>query len=162
MENFEKVLQANIRITTCQETYRHYQPFLACLNSVSFFAIFLKSNELKVQFTGRHSGEVLIQHNDHLKIQVCQQTSTAVHFPACVVAFATIAELFSFSLKRNVYKCTKSLPAARHRSDSRSKLETPWCNACRILLRHEARDKSSDRNSVSCQSLVTLWRYDTW
>jgi hypothetical protein len=44
-------------------------------------------------------------------------------------------------------------------SGSSKKLETPWCNARRILLRHEARDESSDRNSVSCQSLATLRRY---
>jgi hypothetical protein len=30
------------------------------------------------------------------------------------------------------------------------------CNARRILLRREARDESSARNSVSCQSLATL------
>jgi hypothetical protein len=41
-------------------------------------------------------------------------------------------------------------------SGSRNKLGTPWCNACRILLRHETRDESSDRNSVSCHSLATL------
>jgi hypothetical protein len=41
-------------------------------------------------------------------------------------------------------------------SGSRNKLGTPWCNARRILLRHEARDESSDRNAVSCQSLATL------
>jgi hypothetical protein len=38
-------------------------------------------------------------------------------------------------------------------SGSRNKLGTPWCNARRILLRHEARDESSDRNYVLCQSL---------
>jgi hypothetical protein len=43
-------------------------------------------------------------------------------------------------------------------SGSRNKLGTPRCNARRILLRHEARDESSDRNSVSCQSLATLRR----
>jgi hypothetical protein len=46
-------------------------------------------------------------------------------------------------------------------SVSRNKLGTPWCNARRILLRHEARGESSDRNSVSCQSLATLQRYGT-
>jgi hypothetical protein len=46
-------------------------------------------------------------------------------------------------------------------SGSRNKLGTPWCNARRILLRHEARDESSDRNSISCQSLATLRRYGT-
>jgi hypothetical protein len=46
-------------------------------------------------------------------------------------------------------------------SGSRNNLVIPWCNACRILLRHEARDESSDRNSVSCQSLATLRRYGT-
>jgi hypothetical protein len=46
-------------------------------------------------------------------------------------------------------------------SGSRNKLGTPLCNARRILLRHEARDESSDRNSVSCQSLATSWRYGT-
>jgi hypothetical protein len=30
------------------------------------------------------------------------------------------------------------------------------CNARRILLRREARDESSARNSVTCQSLETL------
>jgi hypothetical protein len=44
-------------------------------------------------------------------------------------------------------------------SCSRNKPGTPWCNTCRILLRHEARDESSDRNSVSYQSLATLRRY---
>jgi hypothetical protein len=44
---------------------------------------------------------------------------------------------------------------------SRNKLGTPWYNARRKLLRHEARNESSDRNSVSCQSLVTLRRYGT-
>ena len=40
---------------------------------------------------------------------------------------------------------------------------TNWelCNARRILLRREARDESSARNSVSCQSLATLRRYGT-
>jgi hypothetical protein len=46
-------------------------------------------------------------------------------------------------------------------SGSRNKLGTAWCNARRILLRHEVRDESSDRNSVSCQSLATLRRYGT-
>jgi hypothetical protein len=46
-------------------------------------------------------------------------------------------------------------------SGSRNKLGTPRCNARRILLRHEARGESSDRNSVSCQSLATLRRYGT-
>jgi hypothetical protein len=50
-------------------------------------------------------------------------------------------------------------------SGSRNKLETPFCNARRILLRHKARDEISDHNSVPCQSLATLrcygtlWRY---
>jgi hypothetical protein len=44
-------------------------------------------------------------------------------------------------------------------SGSRNKLGTPWCDARRILLRHEAQDESSDRNSVSCQSLAMLQRY---
>jgi hypothetical protein len=44
---------------------------------------------------------------------------------------------------------------------SRNKLGTPWCNARRVLLRHEAWDDSSDRNSVSCRSLATLRRYGT-
>jgi hypothetical protein len=46
-------------------------------------------------------------------------------------------------------------------SGSRNKLGTLWCNARRILLRHEARDESSDRNSISCQSLATFRRYGT-
>jgi hypothetical protein len=46
-------------------------------------------------------------------------------------------------------------------SGSRNKLRTPRCNARRILLRHEARDESSDCNCVSCQSLATLWRCGT-
>jgi hypothetical protein len=46
-------------------------------------------------------------------------------------------------------------------SGSRNKLGTPWCNARTILLGHEARDESSDRNSVSCQSLAMLRRYVT-
>jgi hypothetical protein len=46
-------------------------------------------------------------------------------------------------------------------SGSRIKLGTSWCNACRILLCHEALDESSDRNSVSCQSLATLQCYST-
>jgi hypothetical protein len=46
-------------------------------------------------------------------------------------------------------------------SGSRNKRGTPWCNARRILLRFEVRDESSDRNSVSCQSLTTLRRYGT-
>jgi hypothetical protein len=33
-------------------------------------------------------------------------------------------------------------------SDSCNKPGTPWCNALRILLCHEARDESSDRSSV--------------
>jgi hypothetical protein len=44
-------------------------------------------------------------------------------------------------------------------SGSRNKLWTPRCNARRILLRHEAGDESSDHNSVSCWTLVTLWYY---
>jgi hypothetical protein len=44
---------------------------------------------------------------------------------------------------------------------SRNKLGTSWCNTRRILLHHEARDESSDRKSVSCQSLATLRRYGT-
>jgi hypothetical protein len=40
-------------------------------------------------------------------------------------------------------------------SGSLNKVGTPWCNACRILLHHEAQDISSDCNSISCQSLVT-------
>jgi hypothetical protein len=45
-------------------------------------------------------------------------------------------------------------------SGSRNKLGTPWSNARRILLRHEARNGSSDRNSVSFQSLASR-RYGT-
>ena len=58
---------------------------------------------------------------------------------------------------------TSPPPAAscRHRSGSRNKLRTPMCDALRILLRREARDESSARNSVSCQSLSTLRRYGT-
>jgi hypothetical protein len=41
-------------------------------------------------------------------------------------------------------------------SDSRNKLETPRCNARRVLLRHEARGESSYRNYVSWPSLETL------
>jgi hypothetical protein len=41
-------------------------------------------------------------------------------------------------------------------SGSRNELGTPRCNARRIPLGHEARDESSDRNSVSCRSLATL------
>jgi hypothetical protein len=37
-------------------------------------------------------------------------------------------------------------------SGSSNKLGTPWCNARRILLQHEAQDENSDRNSVSCVS----------
>jgi hypothetical protein len=47
-------------------------------------------------------------------------------------------------------------------SGSRNKLGTPRCNARSILLRHEARDRSSDRNCVWCQSLATLRRFSTW
>jgi len=39
--------------------------------------------------------------------------------------------------------------------------ELPMCNARRILLGREARDESSARNFVSCQSLATLRRYGT-
>jgi hypothetical protein len=46
-------------------------------------------------------------------------------------------------------------------SGCRNKLVTPWCYARRILLCHEVRDESSERNSVSCQSLATLRRYCT-
>jgi hypothetical protein len=46
-------------------------------------------------------------------------------------------------------------------SGSRNKLGTPRCNARRILLRHKARDESSVRNSVPCQSLATLQGYGT-
>jgi hypothetical protein len=46
-------------------------------------------------------------------------------------------------------------------SGSHNKLGTPWCNAHRILLRHEARDGSSDCNSVSCRQLAMLWHYGT-
>jgi hypothetical protein len=56
---------------------------------------------------------------------------------------------------------TSRLLYIRDASGSHNKLETPRCNARRILLRHEARDESSDRNSVSCQSLATLLRYST-
>jgi hypothetical protein len=69
--------------------------------------------------------------------------------------------LFSFSLKRNIYKCMKPLLAAKACSDSRNELGTPLCNARWILLRREAQDESSARNSVSCQSLATLRRYGT-
>jgi hypothetical protein len=41
-------------------------------------------------------------------------------------------------------------------SGSCNKLGTLWCKARRILLRHEAWDESSDRNSVSCESLAAL------
>ena len=41
----------------------------------------------------------------------------------------------------------------------RNKLGTPMCNAHRMLLRREARDECSARNSVSCQSVATLRRY---
>jgi hypothetical protein len=46
-------------------------------------------------------------------------------------------------------------------SGSRNKLGTPWHYSRKILLRHEARDESLDRNSVSFQSLATLRRYGT-
>jgi hypothetical protein len=46
--------------------------------------------------------------------------------------------------------------SCRYRSGSRNKLGTPSCKACRILLRHEARDENPDRNYVSYQSHVTL------
>ena len=39
--------------------------------------------------------------------------------------------------------------------------EPPMCNARKILLLHEAREESSARNSVSCQSLATVRRYGT-
>ena len=61
--------------------------------------------------------------------------------------------------KRTVYKCTKPLLAAKTSLDSRNKLGTPRCNARRLLLRREARDEISARNSVSCQSFATLRRY---
>jgi hypothetical protein len=44
-------------------------------------------------------------------------------------------------------------------SGSHNKLGTPWCNGRRILLRHETRGGSVDRNSVTCQSLATLRCY---
>ena len=37
----------------------------------------------------------------------------------------------------------------------------PQCVTLRILLRREARDESSARNSLSCQSPATLRRYGT-
>jgi hypothetical protein len=52
-------------------------------------------------------------------------------------------------------------PLHHDASGSRNKLGTPWCNSRKILLRHEARDESSDSNSVSCQSLATLRHYGT-
>jgi hypothetical protein len=42
------------------------------------------------------------------------------------------------------------------RSGSRYQPGTPLCNARMILLRREARNESSARNSVSCQSVVAL------
>jgi hypothetical protein len=60
--------------------------------------------------------------------------------------------LFSlFSLKRNVYKCTKPLLTARTSLGLPWQTGTPWCNARRILLRREAQDASSAPTSVSCQ-----------
>jgi hypothetical protein len=58
--------------------------------------------------------------------------------------------------------CSSRLLYIHEAAGSRNKLGTPWCNAQRILLHHEARDESSDRNSVSCQSLATLQCYGTW
>jgi hypothetical protein len=55
-------------------------------------------------------------------------------------------------------RCSRLL-YIRDASGSRNKLGTPCCNSRRI--RHEARDESSDRYSVSCESLATLRRYGT-
>jgi hypothetical protein len=41
----------------------------------------------------------------------------------------------------------------------RNKLGTAMCNARGIRLHREARNESSARNSVSCESLATLRRY---
>jgi hypothetical protein len=52
------------------------------------------------------------------------------------------------------------LPYIHNASGSRNTLGTPWCNASRIPLCHEARDESSDRNSVlSVTCNVTALRY---
>ena len=40
--------------------------------------------------------------------------------------------------------------------------EPPMCNARRILLRHEPRNESSARNSISFQSLATIQLYGSW
>jgi hypothetical protein len=66
---------------------------------------------------------------------------------------------YSVTVRGNVTVCTHL--CIYDAAGSRNKLGTPRCNARRILLQHEARDESSDRNSVSCQSLVTLRRYGT-
>jgi hypothetical protein len=57
--------------------------------------------------------------------------------------------------------CSSHLLYIHDASGFRNKLGTPWCNVRRILLRHEARDESLERNSVSCQSLAMLRRYGT-
>jgi hypothetical protein len=48
------------------------------------------------------------------------------------------------------------LPYIHDASGSRNKLGTPRCNARRILLRHEAWDEISDRNTVSCQATCNV------
>jgi hypothetical protein len=48
--------------------------------------------------------------------------------------------------------CSSRFPYFHDASGSHNKIRTTWCNARKILLHHEARDGSSDRNSVSCQS----------
>src|SRR5215510_6715457 len=45
--------------------------------------------------------------------------------------------------------------------EPRNILGTAFCNAYMILLRHEARDESWDRNTVTCESFATLRRYGT-
>jgi len=45
----------------------------------------------------------------------------------------------------------ETVASYRHHPGSHNKLGTPVCNARTILLRREARDESSARNSVSVQ-----------
>jgi len=139
-----------------------YWTEMVFLYEVSFFEIFSQNKLIK---NSNSLGDILVKflYNPLTDWKFKSDSKLEpLYTPCwCTVAFATTADLCSFSLKRNVYKCTKPLLAANTPLGSRNKLGTPRCNARRILLRREALDESSARNSVSCQSLATLRRYGT-
>jgi hypothetical protein len=94
----------------------------------------------------------------------------AVTIRACSMRYRNLAitskGLYGYGLSRSGC-ATWHVPTVRSSrllyihdaSGSRNELGTSWCNPRGILLSHEARDESSDRNFISCQSLATLQRY---